>query len=277
MGPGGVGRRVTGAVVLWALVFGGLRLTVLLPEDCPTITVDDLDASVAAAVWWFATNQKADGTWLYRYDRGEDEVVPGYNTIRHSGVTMSLYQAAAAGDPAALAVADTGAGWALDNLIEADGWTAFEPGDGRPSSGASALLVAGLAERREATGDESYDDAMRSLAAFLTTMTTEDGAVHAEWDPATGEPVPDKWSQFYTGETFWALALMEREMPDEGWGEVADRIGRYIATERDEVEGYWPEIPGVPDRPERPDRPDKPEKPDRPERPDRPDKPERPG
>ena len=31
--------------------------------------------------------------------------------------------------------------------------------------------------------------------------------------------------------------------PDEGFGEVADRIGNYLATERDDVEGYWPPIP----------------------------------
>ena len=36
---------------------------------------------------------------------------------------------------------------------------------------------------------------------------------------------------------------MHRLFPDEGWGETADRIGNYLATSRDEVEGYWPPLP----------------------------------
>lgn len=244
MGAGTVRRRVVGAVGLWAVVLVGVRATVLLPEDCPPITVDQLDASVDAAVAWFERNQAPDGTWLYRYDRAADAVIPDYNVVRHSGVTMSLYQAAAAGHDGARAVADRGAQWALANLVDTgDGGAAFEPGTGRPSSGASALLLAGLAERRTDTGDERFDDDMRSLARFLVSMTNDDGAVHAAWDPRTGAPVPDVWSTFYTGESFWALALAERELPGEGFGEVAQRIGAYIATERDDVEGYFPDVP----------------------------------
>ena len=244
MRAGTVGRRVAGAVGLWALVLGGVRLTVLLPEDCPPITVESLDASVAATVEWFERNQNPDGTWLYRYDRGADAVVPDYNVVRHSGVTMSLYQAAAAGHDDALAVADAGAAYALDNLVPTGGGgAAFEPGSARPSSGASALLLAGLAERRAHTGDNRYDDDMRSLATFLVEMTNDDGAVHSAWDPATGAPVPGLWSRFYTGEAFWALALAERELPGSGFGEVASSIGTYIASARDEVEGYWPDVP----------------------------------
>ena len=244
MGAGTVGRRVAAAVGLWVLVIGGVRMTVLLPEDCPDISVDHLDASVDATVAWFERNQSPDGTWLYRYDRAADQVVPGYNVVRHAGVTMSLYQAAAGGHPAALPVADAGAAYALDHLVPTGGdGSAFEPGAARPSSGASALLLAGLAERRADTGDPRHDDDMRALATFLVAMTDEDGAVHASWDPATGTPVPDQWSPFYTGETFWALALAERELPDEGYGEVAARIGSYIATDRDDAEGYWPDVP----------------------------------
>jgi hypothetical protein len=74
-------------------------------------------------------------------------------------------------------------------------------------------------------------------------MTDDRGAVHSAWDPTTGAPMPDVWSRFYTGEAFWALALAERELPGNGFGDVASSIGTYIATERDEVEGYWPDVP----------------------------------
>lgn len=244
MGAGGVGRRVAGAVALWAVVLVGVRATVLLPEQCPPVTVEGIDAAVDETIGWFERNQAADGTWLYRYDRDLDEVVPGYNVVRHSGVTMSLYQAAAAGHDDARRVADAGAAYALAHLVPTSGdGRAFEPGSARPSSGASALLLAGLAERRADTGDDRFDTDMRALASFLVSMTDERGAVYGSWDPDTREPVPESWSPFYTGETFWALALAERELPGEGYGEVAERIGRYLATERDEAEGYWPDVP----------------------------------
>ncbi len=51
------------------------------------------------------------------------------------------------------------------------------------------------------------------------------------------------YSKYYTGEAYWALARLHRLFPDEGFGEVADRIGNYLATERDDVEDYWPPIP----------------------------------
>ena len=41
--------------------------------------------------------QQPDGRYLYEYDRATDEARPGYNIVRHAGVTMSLYQLAAVG------------------------------------------------------------------------------------------------------------------------------------------------------------------------------------
>ena len=52
-----------------------------------------------------------------------------------------------------------------------------------------------------------------------------------------------EYSKYYTGEAYWALARLHRAFPGEGWGEAADRIGAYLATSRDEVEGHWPPIP----------------------------------
>jgi small neutral amino acid transporter SnatA (MarC family) len=67
--------------------------------------------------------------------------------------------------------------------------------------------------------------------------------VLAYFDPIAGSPVADEYSKYYTGEAYWALALLHRVFPDEGWGEAADRIGAYLATERDEAEDHWPAIP----------------------------------
>ena len=55
--------------------------------------------------------------------------------------------------------------------------------------------------------------------------------------------MPESWSKYFTGETFWALTLLHRAFPDGGYGDAAERIAHYIATERREVEGFQPDVP----------------------------------
>jgi small neutral amino acid transporter SnatA (MarC family) len=228
----------------------GLVLAILLvlsfgvaapPERCPSVSAADLQRSAQSAVDWFVRNQRPDGTWLYLYDADEDSTPTEYNVVRHAGATMGLYQAAAAGLPGALRSADRGTGWALDRLFERDGWAALTV-DQRSSAGATALLVAGLDIRREATGDTSYDGRLRRLGRFLLAQTEPTGAVLASYDTARGAPVPGEYSKYYTGEAYWALARLHRAFPGEGWGEAADRIGAYLATSRDDAEDHWPPI-----------------------------------
>jgi hypothetical protein len=234
-------------VLSWVLVLGGLRAFVVQAEQCGDPSATELRASAGAAVGWFVRNQGDDGAWLYRYDRDADSDVGGYNITRHAGVTMSLEQAAGAGlaeSEAAAASAQRGIEWALDRMHDGPGWSAFAgDGDGRFGSGASALLTAALVLRRERTGDERYDEALGELGAFLVAMTNERGQVYGTYDPAAGAAVPDSWSKYFTGETFWALTLLHRAFPDGGYGEAAERIGRYIATERREVERFQPDVP----------------------------------
>jgi small neutral amino acid transporter SnatA (MarC family) len=212
------------------------------PERCPSVTAGELRRSAAATVDWFVRNQRPEGTWLYLYNRDDDAAPAEYNPVRHAGVTMGLYQAAAAGIPGALRSADRGTEWALDRVIERDDWAAFAA-QGRVATGATALLVAGLVIRREATGDTRYDDVLGRLGRFLLAQTEPSGAVLASYDPARDAPVAGEYSKYFTGEAHWALALLHRTFPDDGWGETADRIGGYLATSRDDVEGYWPPIP----------------------------------
>jgi small neutral amino acid transporter SnatA (MarC family) len=212
------------------------------PERCPSVSPDELSRSAQGAVDWFVRNQEPDGDWLYEYDAEQDSIPTEYNEVRHAGVTMGLYQAAAEGLPGALHSADRGTEWALNRLVEREGWSAFTY-NGRTTTGATALLVAGLVIRREATGDERYDEELRRLGRFLLAQSEPSGAVLAEYDPARGAPVAGEYSKYYTGEAYWALALLHRAFPGEGWGEAADRIGAYLATSRDEVEDHWPPIP----------------------------------
>jgi small neutral amino acid transporter SnatA (MarC family) len=235
-------RRVSmaagGLVLVAAVTFGVLAP----PEHCPSPTTADLRASATAAVQWFVRNQHPDGTWLYEYDARNDVVADGYNFVRHAGGVMGLYQAATVGIPDALESADRGSAWVRDHLVEHDGWTALAS-DGRAPVGATALYVAGLVERRDLTGDEADDDLLASLGRFLVAQTEPSGAVTAQYDTTTMSPEVGSRSKYYTGEAYWALTRLHRVFPDEGFGEVADRIGRYLATERDEVEDLWPPIP----------------------------------
>ena len=211
------------------------------PEGCPSVTTADLQRSTQAAVDWFVRNQYPNGTWLYEYRRDSDASTPRYNDVRHAGAVMALYQAAEAGHPSALRAADRGASWALDRVAQRVNWSAVTV-NGTTTTGATALLVAGLDYRRAATGDDRYDDVMRRLGRFLVEQVEPSGAVLAFYDTSRDRPVPGEYSKYYTGETYWALALLARTFPDEHFAETANRIGAYLATERDDKEGHWPPI-----------------------------------
>jgi small neutral amino acid transporter SnatA (MarC family) len=234
--------RVWRAGLSLALLVAVPFVIVAPPERCPSVTAGELRHSAQAAVDWFARNQRTDGTWLYLYDARDDSTPSEYNSVRHAGATMGLYQAAAAGLPGALRSADRGTRWALDRLLERNGWAAID-WQGQVDTGATALLVAGLVIRREATGDTRYDEVLHRLGRFLVAQTEPSGAVLAEYDPARGAPVAGEYSRYFTAEAYWALARLHRAFPREGWGEAADRIGAYLATSRDEVEDHWPPIP----------------------------------
>jgi small neutral amino acid transporter SnatA (MarC family) len=233
--------RVWRAGLTLALFISVTFVVVAPPERCPSTSAGELRRSAQASVDWFVRNQQPDRTWLYDYDAGDDSAASEYSVVRHAGVTMGLYQAAAEGLPGALRSADRGTEWALDRLLERDGWAAVE-WEGEVRTGATALLVAGLVVRRETTGDTRHDDVLGRLGRFLVAQTEPSGAVLATYDPAAAAPVAGDYSKYFTGEAYWALALLHRAFPGEGWGEVGDRIGAYLATSRDEVEDHWPPI-----------------------------------
>src|SRR5262245_35393795 len=155
---------------------------------------------------------------------------------------MGLYQAASAGIPGAREAADRGLAWSLQRLVERDGWAAVGYG-GQVPVGATALLTAGLAERRADTGGRQSDGLPQRLGRFRVAQTEATGAVAARYDPASGGPVPGEHSRYYTGEAYFALSRLHELFPDGGWGAAADRVGAYLATRRDQAEDYWPPLP----------------------------------
>jgi hypothetical protein len=230
---------LTGLVAGAVIAFGAIAP----PEHCPQPTDASIQQAATDSTNWFVRNQRPDGTWLYQYDRATGQPADSYNLVRHAGAVMGLYAAASAGIPSALESADRGLAWARDHLIEHDGWTALADQDSGAPTGGAALLAAGLAERRILTGDTSNDELLRGLGRFMAAMTLPDGAVIAQFNPVSMEPDTASRSKYYTGESYWALARLHRLFPHDGFGAVADRIGNYLATERDDVEHQWPPVP----------------------------------
>jgi small neutral amino acid transporter SnatA (MarC family) len=257
---GPIGRRLSGTAAV-TLGAGALAFGVAAPpERCPEIDAASTRSAAEAAVGWLVDNQLDDGRYLYEYDRTTDTVSDDYNVVRHAGVMSSLYQAAARGFDGALESADRGLAWAQDRLVERHDWISMTDSD-RLQAGTNALLVAALAERRELTGDASYDDLMIGLSTFIVEQTEPSGALLAYYDLDTDAPRPSTYSIYYTGEAQWALARMHLAFPDGAWDEPADRMLHYMATVRDDAEQVWPPLAdhwagyGLASTAARPDRP----------------------
>ncbi|MCE7928542.1 MAG: hypothetical protein DYG91_08630 [Chloroflexi bacterium CFX7] len=224
----------------WGIGAVVLRATLIPPQVCPTVTAEAALASADEAALWIERAQRPDGTYLYEYQAPDDIDLGGYNIVRHAGVTMSLYQRAAeTGDLRDLPAADRGLAWMTASLYRRDGWAAFQgPAGGDLQLGASALMLAALEQRRIATSDTSHDDLMRELGRFLIVMQQPGGAFLASWRLATAQPDPALRSKYATGEAFWALTLLHRFFPGEGWDRPARAVARYLSLYRDEAEGF---------------------------------------
>lgn len=232
------------AVHLSVLIVGAavIRIGVVPAEVCPVVTATEVSASIDAAVAWLVGGMSAEGTYTYGYDKDGDRINRGYSDARHGGVTMSLFQTyGVTGDPAILAAADRGLAHALGRIAEHDGWMAWEPGGDIPV-GANGLLLAALAIRRGITSERTHDDLMRGMGRFLVSQQQPDGSVFSYWDVGdeTASPV---FGPFATGEAAWALALLDRQFPGEGWGEAAARTLDYMGNDRNLTEGYLTSLP----------------------------------
>jgi hypothetical protein len=236
-------RRLVLHLVLFGAGLAGLRLAVVPAEVCPAVTAAQVSRAADEAAAWLVRNVGDDGRYLYGYQRDDDMVSSQYNGTRHAGVTMSLYQyAAAAGRPEVIAVADRGLAFMLDDLVTGPGWKAWQPPGEGVQLGANALLTAALVMRRRAASDPAYDEVMRGVGRFLVAQQQPDGRMYAMWDSATGQALPVS-GKFATGEAAWALTLLDGALPGEGWGEAALPTLHYLARHRDRDDGNLTRMP----------------------------------
>jgi hypothetical protein len=235
-------RRILAFAVTWLVALAVIRVAVAPSEHCAPVSRADAHIAATEAVGWFFRNHRPDGRFMYQYDAEAGSVDPGYQVTRHAGVAMSLYEAHAAGIARALPTADRATTWSLERLERRRGWAALtDQGAGELRTGSTALTVAGLAVRRLATGDGRHDDVMAELGRFLVAMTEPSGAVLEAYDLRADRPVPGRYSYFFTGEAFWALALLDRINPGGEWAEPTRRVAHYL-TMRDRVEDLFPPV-----------------------------------
>jgi hypothetical protein len=238
-------RAPVTAGVIWIVGAAVLRATLAAPEACPPLTAAEARSGALAAAEWIVRHQQPDGTYVYEYNRDTDTFSRDYNIVRHAGVTMSLYQLVAAGEPRYLEPADRGLAYMQANLVQANGGLAFASQADDAGLGSSALMLAGLAQRRIGTGESRHDALMHDLARFILGQQRADGSMLAFWSASTRAPVPELTSKYYTGEAFWALGQMHNLFPGEGYEAPARLTAGYLSTRRDEAEGYrfppWPD------------------------------------
>jgi hypothetical protein len=225
-------RWLLGQVIVWGLGIALLRVVVVPAESCPPVSRASVRSAINAGADWLVRGQDSDGRFLYGYHSDDDQVSFAYNNTRHAGVMDSLYRAGR------VRAADAGLRYVRQNLITHAGWTAFDPPGEDVSAGANGLLLAALIHRRQLTGDRRYDALSHGIARFLVAQTQANGSVLQLWSAVTGQPAPDVFGQFSTGEAFYALALMNVAFPGQGWDAHAHRIADYLATRRDAAEGY---------------------------------------
>jgi hypothetical protein len=107
-------------------------------------------------------------------------------------------------------------------------------------------MLAALAERRTATADGQYDELMRQLGRFVVMMQREDGGFYVSWLETSASPKYEGTSRYYPGEAFFALSLLRKTFPDEGWERPVRLAAGFLTERRDDVEDV--SFPPLPDQ-----------------------------
>ena len=229
-------RGLAAVFGVWMVGAAFLRTVVVPAQACPPVTAAQVLEGARAAAGWIERAQQPDGSYTYEFNAVNGTYSAEYNSVRHAGVTMALYQLASI-DPSVLPAADQGLEWMQVHTARHEDWAALQdPVDGTIELGADALMLTALAQRRIATNDPQYDPLMHEVARFILVMQQDDGSFLLRWLPQTGAPDPSERSKYATGESFWALALMHRLFPAEGWDKPARKVADYLSLHRDTVE-----------------------------------------
>lgn len=176
------------------------------------------------------------GRFDYRYDPIQDEVLDGYNMLRHAGTIYALSELHA--ETGAVTARDT-TERAIEHLVRQidtcppphNASRCVYDGD-KAKVGGNALAILALMEYGKATGVRTYESLAVSLAEWLLLVQSPEGEFteHVVFDD--GE-VDDHVSAYYPGEAIYALVTLYKERGDEQHLGAAQKAANWLITVRD--------------------------------------------
>lgn len=176
------------------------------------------------------------GRFDYRYDPIQDEVLEGYNMLRHAGTIYALSELYR--ETGQMTARDTAAS-AIEHLVRQvdrcprphDASRCLYDGK-KAKVGGNALAVLALMEYGKATGERTYESLAVSLAEWLLLVQSPEGEFtqHVVYDD--GE-IDDHVSAYYPGEAIYALVTLYNERGDAQHLGAAQKAANWLITVRD--------------------------------------------
>lgn len=220
------------AVALGALVF------VLVRGDAKEVTLQTraLDAAHAGGDYLVNHFNHETGTYDYRYDVATEEVLNGYNLLRHAGTTYALLELYRETNTREyMETAHTALRW-LDVQTDPcppphEALACLYEGEDTKLGGAGLAILA-LVEAYYATENPQYLAVAEELAAWPLAMQSSVGeyTIHKQARDGT---VSDHVSLYYPGETIFGLVRLGEATGNSAYTESATRAARWVITVRD--------------------------------------------
>lgn len=185
---------------------------------------------------YLARHTNDDGQFDYRYDAKDDEVLSGYNMVRHAGTTYAMFEL----------YQETKVSPLLDAALRANQYMLERFGpcpaplqaqhclyDGeKVKLGGHALAVLALVQAAEVTGDNTYIKEAEGLARWMLSLQTDSGEFvphivfqNGVWD--------DHVSGYYPGEAIFALVRLYKATGKEAYLSAAQQAALWLIEVRD--------------------------------------------
>ncbi len=199
--------RIILASIVCVVLAGSGRLT---SPASAQISDAEIDFRLQLAAQYLVAIQQDSGQFRYEYDFVTSRFSKKNSIVRQAGTAHALaeYLRASADADVTPAVKAAIAMLQAQSAPFGDGLVVTSDGDvSKARTGATALAVLTVAFYAQATGDASYDSFQADLIDGLAALQLPGG--HFEDRPGSG-----KYSPYFDGETWYALAEINRQMPD---------------------------------------------------------------
>jgi hypothetical protein len=213
-----------------------------VPNNEPEFHALRLRSQIELAACHLAQLIRPDGRFVYRYDPQQDNPLPGYNILRHSGAIWAVQTAI--GLQMAPPQLETLLQPAIDRLLRkrvdyAVSGSAFIFSRNAIKLGACGLALLVAANLGDAVFGP-YRETASAIIRYIREQFQEDGTSIHKRDRKTFSPLPFR-SEYYTGEAVFGLLTAAIRMGDDAaaaWGvrmlQTLARRGEGIA-----VQSHW--------------------------------------